>query len=77
MNVYFGTTSEPPATLRPSWHVERDLTDLALASTPPQAGHAILGNIVGESGGVDYTGVSPPAPSSISTRRTSATAPRG
>jgi hypothetical protein len=26
-NVYFGTTSEPSASVSPSWHVERDLTD--------------------------------------------------
>ena len=29
MNIYYGTTSEPRATLSPSWHVESDVTDLS------------------------------------------------
>src|SRR5882757_4702391 len=57
MNIYYGTTSEPRAALSPSWHVESDVTDLSAGLTAPQTGHAILGNFVGESGGVDYTGI--------------------
>lgn len=57
MNIYYGTTSEPRATLSPSWHVESDVTDLSAGLKAAQTGHAILGNFVGESGGVDYTGI--------------------
>ena len=57
MNIYYGTTSEPRATLSPSWHVESDITDLSAGLKAAQTGHAILGNFVGESGGVDYTGI--------------------
>jgi hypothetical protein len=57
MNIYYGTTSEPRATLSPSWHVESDVTDLSAGLKTPQTGHGILGNFVGESGGVDYTGI--------------------
>jgi hypothetical protein len=46
MNIYYGTTSEPRATLSPSWHVESDVTDLSAGLTTPQTGHAILGNTV-------------------------------
>jgi hypothetical protein len=57
MNIYYGTTAEPRATLSPSWHVESDVTDLSAGLKAPQTGHAILGNFVGESGGVNYTGI--------------------
>ncbi len=57
MNIYYGTTAEPRATLSPSWHVESDVTDLSAGLNAPQTGHAILGNFVGESGGVNYTGI--------------------
>jgi Peptide N-acetyl-beta-D-glucosaminyl asparaginase amidase A len=57
MNIYYGTTSEPRATLSPSWHVESDVTDLSAGLTTPQTGHAILGNFVGVSGGVTYNGI--------------------
>ena len=57
MNIYYGTTSEPRAALSPSWHVESDVTDLSAGLKAPQTGNAILGNFVGESGGVDYTGI--------------------
>jgi hypothetical protein len=56
-NIFFGTTAEPRSALSPSWHVERDITDLSALLTSPQAGTAILGNFVGTSGGVDYTGI--------------------
>jgi hypothetical protein len=57
MNIYYGTTAEPRATLSPSWHVESDVTDLSAGLTTPQTGHAILGNFVGVSGGVTYNGI--------------------
>jgi hypothetical protein len=56
-NIYFGTTAEPSTTLSPSWHVERDVTDLSSLFAATQAGTAILGNFVGVSGGVDYNGI--------------------
>ena len=56
-NLYFGTTAEPRATLSPSWHVERDVTDLSALFHNKQVGQAILGNFVGTSGGVVYDGV--------------------
>ncbi len=56
-NVYFGTTAEPRAALSPSWHVERDITDLSALLTAPQAGVATLYNLYGVSGGVDYNGL--------------------
>jgi hypothetical protein len=56
-NIYFGTTAEPRATLSPSWHVERDVTDLSALFNAPQTGTAILGNFVGVSGGVTYDGI--------------------
>ncbi len=52
-NVYFGTTAEPRATLSPSWHVERDLTDYTALFTQAQTGNALLGNTVNST----YTGV--------------------
>ena len=57
MNIYYGTTSEPRATLSPSWHVESDVTDLSAGLKAPQTGHAILGNFVGVSGGVTFNGL--------------------
>ncbi len=45
-NIFYGTTAEPRANLSPSWHVERDVTDLSALFRAPQAGQAILGNIV-------------------------------
>lgn len=56
-NIYYGTTAEPRKTLSPSWHVERDLTDLSAVFETEQSGKADLGNFVGTSGGVDYTGI--------------------
>lgn len=52
-NIYFGTTQEPSATVAPSWHVERDVSDFASLLGNPQTGQAILGNIVDGT----YTGV--------------------
>ena len=56
-NIYFGTTAEPRARLAPSWHVERDVTDLSALFRAPQVGQAILGNFIGVSGGVTYNGI--------------------
>ena len=56
-NIYFGTTSEPRSTLSPSWHVERDLTDLSALFHSRQTGQAILGNFVGTDSGTVYNGI--------------------
>lgn len=56
-NIYYGTTAEPRATLSPSWHVERDVTDLSPIFKSSQTGQADLGNFVGVSGGVTYNGI--------------------
>ncbi len=56
-NIYFGTTAEPRAALSPSWHVERDVTDLSALFGAPQPVVASLGNFVGTSGGVNYNGI--------------------
>jgi hypothetical protein len=56
-NIYFGTTAEPRATLSPSWHVERDVTDLSAIFQSDQSGSAILGNFVGVYNGVTYDGI--------------------
>lgn len=56
-NIYYGTTAEPSATVSPSWHVERDLTDLTAIFKTAQSGEADLGNFVGTSGGVVYNGI--------------------
>jgi len=45
-NIFFGTTSEPGATLAPSWHVESDLTDYSPLFTVGQTGSIYLGNTV-------------------------------
>jgi hypothetical protein len=45
-NIFFGTTSEPGATLAPSWHVESDLTDYSPLFTGAQTGSIYLGNTV-------------------------------
>ena len=56
-NIYYGTTAEPRAALSPSWHVERDVTDLSAIFKSPQTGEANLGNFVGVSGGVDFNSI--------------------
>lgn len=45
VNIYFGTTQEPRSTVSPSWHVERDVTDLSAALTSAQPGNAVLYNV--------------------------------
>ena len=52
-NIYYGTTAEPRSTLSPSWHVERDVTDLSPVFRTAQTGQAIVYNIVNST----YTGV--------------------
>jgi Peptide N-acetyl-beta-D-glucosaminyl asparaginase amidase A len=46
VNIFYGTTAEPRSNLSPSWHVERDLTDLTSFLKTPQTGLASIGNIV-------------------------------
>jgi hypothetical protein len=53
VNLYFGTTEEPSATVAPSWHVERDLTDYSTLLAAAGKGQAIIGNVVDST----YTGV--------------------
>ena len=56
-NIYYGTTAEPRHNLSPSWHVERDVTDLSAIFKSPQTGEANIGNFVGVSNGVTYDGI--------------------
>jgi len=56
-NIYYGTTAEPRATLSPSWHVERDVTDLSALFKAPATGEANIGNFVGVYNGVTYNGI--------------------
>ena len=56
-SIYYGTTAEPRSALSPSWHVERDVTDLSAIFKSPQTGEGNIGNFVGVSGGVNYTGI--------------------
>jgi hypothetical protein len=53
VNLYFGTTEEPSATVSPAWHVERDLTDYSALLRNAGQGQAIIGNLVNDT----YTGV--------------------
>lgn len=43
-NIYYGTTAEPRHNLSPSWHVERDVTDLSAIFSSAQTGEANIGN---------------------------------
>ncbi len=52
-NIFYGTTAEPRATLSPSWHIERDVTDLTALFNSPQTGLASIGNIVNST----FTGI--------------------
>lgn len=56
-NIYYGTTAEPSSTVSPSWHVERDVTDLSAIFKSAQSGEADLGNFVGTYDGVVYNGI--------------------
>jgi hypothetical protein len=46
VNIFFGTTAEPRNNLSPSWHIERDVTDLTAVLKNAQPGSATIGNIV-------------------------------
>jgi len=52
-NIFYGTTAEPSTNLSPSWHIERDVTDLTAIFKSPQTGLASIGNIVNST----YTGI--------------------
>lgn len=52
-NIYYGTTAEPSASLSPSWHVERDLTDYSPLFRTAQSGEVNLGNLVNST----FTGI--------------------
>lgn len=53
VNIFYGTTAEPRTNLSPSWHVERDVTDLSAIFKSGQTGAAVLGNLVNST----YTGI--------------------
>lgn len=53
VNVYFGTTAEPSATVSRNWTVESDLTDYAPLFAMNQNGEVDLGNLVNTT----YTGI--------------------
>jgi hypothetical protein len=46
INIFFGSTAEPRSNLSPSWHIERDVTDLTSVLKTAQAGSATIGNTV-------------------------------
>src|ERR1700733_13881059 len=46
VNIFFGTTAEPRSNLSPSWHIERDVTDLTAVLKTAQPGSATIGNTV-------------------------------
>ena len=52
-NIFYGTTAEPRSSLSPSWHVERDVTDLSAIFKTAQSGKAEIGNTVDST----YTGI--------------------
>jgi hypothetical protein len=56
VNLYFGTTKEPSASRSPSWHVERDVTDLSTVLEQPQQGSAALYNIYDDTYNGSITG---------------------
>ncbi|HEY6446051.1 MAG TPA: peptide-N4-asparagine amidase [Acidobacteriaceae bacterium] len=56
-SIYYGTTAEPRKALSPSWHVERDVTDLTPIFRATQTGEANIGNFVGTYNGVVYNGI--------------------
>ena len=46
INIFFGSTAEPRSSLSPSWHIERDVTDLTSVLKTAQPGSATIGNTV-------------------------------
>lgn len=55
-NIFFGSTPEPRSSLSPSWHVERNITDLSALLKTSQPVVLSLYNVYGEDGGTDYNG---------------------
>ncbi len=53
VNIYFGTTAEPSATVPRNWHVESNLTDYSALFAAAQNGRVDLGNLVD----MTYTGI--------------------
>ncbi len=53
VTIYRGTTAEPDTNFSPSWHVERDVTDLSATFYTAAAGIANIQNIVNST----YTGI--------------------
>jgi Peptide N-acetyl-beta-D-glucosaminyl asparaginase amidase A len=53
VNLYFGTTQEPSATVAPVWRIERDISDYASLLRNAQRGKIDLGNVVNDT----YTGI--------------------
>ncbi|MDM4768082.1 peptide-N4-asparagine amidase [Pelomonas sp. SE-A7] len=53
VNLYYGTTPQPTASLARSWKIERDVTEFAALLRTPQAGAAVLDTVVNAT----YTGV--------------------
>lgn len=45
VDVYFGTTQEPSKSRSPSWHVERDVTDLSAVLMSSHPGNVVVYNI--------------------------------
>jgi hypothetical protein len=50
VNLYFGTTPEPLATLTNTWHIERDVTDYSALFATPQQGTIVLANCTSDCG---------------------------
>jgi hypothetical protein len=46
INLFFGSTAEPTPSHSPSWHIERDVTDLTSVLETAQPGSALIGNTV-------------------------------
>jgi len=46
VNIYFGTTAEPSATVARAWHIERDLTEYSALLRSASTGRAELGNLI-------------------------------
>jgi hypothetical protein len=46
INIFFGSTAEPTSNHGPSWHIERDVTDLTSVLKTAQPGSATIGNSI-------------------------------
>lgn len=56
VNFYFGTTQEPGSKVSPSWHVERDVTDLSAALAVAHPGSVAVYNIYDDTYNGSITG---------------------